>query len=352
MEYKQLITNTTTKHVWENSFCNEIGRLTKGYKNKVTGTETMYFINFQEIPQNSKQYITYGRIVVDYRPQKEETHRTRLTVGGNFINYPDTFSSPTDDMSTVKLLWNSVISTPGAKFCTMDIANFYLGTKMSLPEYMMLPLDIIPLDIKDQYKLHLKQYNNKVYVRIDKGMYGLPHAGLLENKKLVSSLHKDGYYPCEHTVGLWKHRWLPIKFTLVVDYFVVHYKGQEHVQHLHKCLLKYYNKVTVDWEGGIYCGITLDWKYGQGVVDIIIPGYITNLLHKYQHPIYNKKQLSPHPWTKPMYGQQKQFPDPPYTTPLISKQMVTRLQQILGTLLYYARMVDTIILVAINTMTK
>ncbi len=76
----------------------------------------MRFIPFEKIPNGRKQDITYGRIVVDFRPQKDEPHRTRLTVGGNLINYPDQVSSPTSEIETIKFLINSVISTPGAKF--------------------------------------------------------------------------------------------------------------------------------------------------------------------------------------------------------------------------------------------
>ena len=213
-----------------------------GISNKIKGTNTMKFIPFKDIPVDRRKDITYGRIVVDYRPQKEEPYHTRLTVGGNRINYPTTVSSPTADISTIKLLLNSVISTPGESFCTMDISNFYLGTTMERSEYMTLPLHIIPQQYAKQYKLQEVQHNGKVYISIKKGMYGLPQAGLLANKQLQKALHLDGYYPCQHTMGLWKHRWRPVTFTLVVDDFGVKYVGKTHAEHLLKCLNKYYEK--------------------------------------------------------------------------------------------------------------
>ena len=214
-------------------------------------------------------------------------------MGGNLINYPDEVSSPTADMSVVKLLWNSILSTPGSKFCTMDISNFYLGTKMTRPEFMMLPINIIPLPIQQQYNLLKLQHNNKVYCRITKGMYGLPQAGLLANNQLKETLATDGYYPCKQTTGLWKHKWRPIAFTLVVDDFGVKYTGKEHADHLYKSLQNAYKKVTIDWEGTLYCGITLQWDYTYRCLDISMTGYITNLLHKFQHPNPKKRQLSP-----------------------------------------------------------
>jgi hypothetical protein len=73
------------------------------------GTNTIFFINKHDVPAN--RVVTSGRIVVDTRPQKEEKERTRLSVGGNLIDYPGDVSSKTADLSTAKILFNSVIST-------------------------------------------------------------------------------------------------------------------------------------------------------------------------------------------------------------------------------------------------
>jgi hypothetical protein len=48
----------------------------------------------------------------------------RFTVGGDRINYPGKVATPTAEMLVEKMLFNSVISTKGAHFMTMDISNF------------------------------------------------------------------------------------------------------------------------------------------------------------------------------------------------------------------------------------
>ena len=69
----------------ETGMANEIGRLAQGVGTRMpTGTNTIYFCNKSQIPKN--KFATYGRIVATLRPNKEETHRVRLTVGGNLIN--------------------------------------------------------------------------------------------------------------------------------------------------------------------------------------------------------------------------------------------------------------------------
>jgi hypothetical protein len=42
----------------------------------------------------------------------------------------------------------------------------------------------------------------------------------------------EGYYEAESTPGLWRHKWRPIQFCLIVDDFGVEYVGIEHFDHL------------------------------------------------------------------------------------------------------------------------
>ena len=86
-----------------------------------------------------------------------------------------------------------------------DIKDFYLNAEMERYEYMKLKIDIIPDEIVLQYKLKELTSNGWVYLEIRKGMYGLPQAGILANKKLTAHLEKQVYIPTSRTPGLWKH---------------------------------------------------------------------------------------------------------------------------------------------------
>ena len=71
--------------------------------------------------------IMYGLITCLIMPEKnEEPSRTRLVAGGDRVNYPFDASMPTADLLTIKLLINSVISTPRARFsqCTYRISIY------------------------------------------------------------------------------------------------------------------------------------------------------------------------------------------------------------------------------------
>jgi hypothetical protein len=74
-------------------------------------------------------------------------------VGGNLIDYPGNVATSTADITTAKLVWNSVISTDHARFMGMDAKNFYLSMPMDRPEYMRIHLRHIPDEIIEEYGL-------------------------------------------------------------------------------------------------------------------------------------------------------------------------------------------------------
>ena len=81
------------------------------------------FIHIQAAPSNSFKYVTYGKIVCDYRENRYELNRTLLTVGGDRIKYLGDCDTPTSDLLITKLLFNGVLSTIKAEFTTLDIKN-------------------------------------------------------------------------------------------------------------------------------------------------------------------------------------------------------------------------------------
>ena len=72
-------------------------------------------------------------------------------MSGNLINYPDDVGTPTATLLLIKIFLNSIISTPGAKFATDDLANFYLMTPLTRPEYANVKLSDIPEEVIQEY---------------------------------------------------------------------------------------------------------------------------------------------------------------------------------------------------------
>jgi hypothetical protein len=77
-------------------------------------------------------------------------------MGGNLVNYPDDCGTPTANLLTVKLMLNSIISSPNAKFMTINLKDFYLNTPMSRYEYFRMKLELFPQDVINEYGLQNK----------------------------------------------------------------------------------------------------------------------------------------------------------------------------------------------------
>jgi hypothetical protein len=205
MEMRQLLRNPKYSDLRGKSYTKELGRLAQGIPG-TKGTDTIMFIKYDEIPLDQRWNVTYGKTVVTYWPEKDDPNQLRLTVGSNQIVCPFNVSTPTVEMMTVKMHLNSVISTKGAHYCTIDLKDFYLNTPMERPECMQLKLSNLPHNFVDMYGLtKIVQDNDNVYIKIQKGMYGLPQAGILAQQLLEQPLNEHGYQQSQITPGLWKH---------------------------------------------------------------------------------------------------------------------------------------------------
>ena len=346
-EYPALI-KSSDGELWEEACCEEIGRLAQGYGPNITGTDTLHFIRFDQIPKGCTA--TYLRLVVADRPNKENPRRVRFTAGGDRIKYPGDVSTKTSDLSTAKILLNSVISTPGARFMGLDIKDFYLNTHMERYEYMRIPIQCIPQKIFEQYNLEDLVHNGAVYAELQKTIYGLPQAGRIANDKLCKILEAHEFEQAPFTPGLFRHKTRPLAFALVVDDFGCKYVGKENAQFLITTLENAGYKITIDWEGKQFCGIDLHWDYENGTVDLSMDGYVEKALQRFNHPRPTRPQHSPHKWTKPTYGASQQLTAPPDTTDPLDAHGVKRLQEVIGTLLYYARALDSTMLVTLGTL--
>jgi Reverse transcriptase (RNA-dependent DNA polymerase) len=231
----------------------------------------------------------------------------------------------------------------------LDLKNYYLNTDLDRSEYAKIHINMIPQEIIDKYKLtEYVDSNGFIYIRIDKGMYGLPQAGIIANKLLAKRLAHHGYYQTRHTPGLWKHQSRDIQFVLIVDDFLVDYSDKEDALHLIAALKQDY-EASVDWDAKLYSGITLNWDYKNRTVDLSMPEYVETALSRFEHATPSKPEHQPHKHNVPQYGQVMQYVEDPDTSRPLAIDEIKRLQQIVGTFLFYGRAVDPTTLVALST---
>ena len=88
MKYHHLVGNPEYYKTWQKSYGDKVGRLDQGMPGRVEGTGTLFFIRKTDVPNQRWRDITYERIVVSYRPSKDDPNRTCLTVGGQQHHLP------------------------------------------------------------------------------------------------------------------------------------------------------------------------------------------------------------------------------------------------------------------------
>jgi hypothetical protein len=135
---------------------------------------------------------------------------------------------------------------------------------------------------------------------------------------------------------------------LVVNDFGVKYLGREHVDHLIKCIKEKY-ELTEDWTGNLYYRIKLLWDYKAHTLDISMPGYIKKLLQKYKHKMPKKLQHCPYTPAPKQYGAKAQAPLPADISPKLSNKEIKEIQRVVGSILYYAWVVDSTVLMALGS---
>ena len=103
---------------------------------KRAGTDTIDFIFHKDKLKDRSS--TYVIDVFNIRPQKTDTHRTRITERVNLIYYPGEVITPTSYLTTMKININSAISDVKSRYMCMDVKYFYLNKMTDRAEYIMI----------------------------------------------------------------------------------------------------------------------------------------------------------------------------------------------------------------------
>ena len=125
--------NPEIRETWQIVFGKEIGRMAQSDDNtKTKGKSCIFVMNHVQIPKiHAKgKPPTYACIVVNFRLLKSVRNRVRITAGGNLVKLPRELTTRTADITATKIVWNSVISTKGARYACLDVGNIYLETSL------------------------------------------------------------------------------------------------------------------------------------------------------------------------------------------------------------------------------
>ena len=125
-------------------------------------------------------------------------------------------------------------------------------------------------------------------------MYGLKQVAILAYDNLKEKLQPFGYAPVTGTVGIRQQETRSNPFCLCIDDFGIKYNTKQDAQHLLDAIDTNY-KYPWDWTGSTYCGLTLEWNYGHGYIDISMPSYGKKTSIRLNHTPKIYRQYSPHP---------------------------------------------------------
>ncbi len=126
------------------------------------------------------------------------------------------------------------------------------------PEYVHIKLSDILDEFIKEHNLLGRDWDGWIYFEICQGCYGLPQAGILAKNLLQSRLVAEGFYEAASTPGLWRHKWCPLQFCLIMDVFGVKYAGIEHFNFLLE-LLKKIHGVQCSMAGNKLAGIAIQF---------------------------------------------------------------------------------------------
>jgi hypothetical protein len=338
--YRQLVAGPDSTD-WLDHSAQEWDRL-------IEKTKTLAFVPVSRKPKDKKATYIKQKCTEKVKPPAlEPEKRVRATAGGDKVDYGGDTAAYTAGLKTVKTLWNSVLSTINARFMTIDIKDFYLHTRLESPEYAWVSLAQIPPATQAKYHVENLVVNGKVLVEITGGIYGLFQSGLLAQKDLIKLLEANGYYMTT-TNCLFRHRTRDIYFSLIVDDFGFKYTKEEDVNHLVGVLGTKY-KTHIDWSGTRFLGITLDWDYTSPIrsVTTSMPDFVIKALKRYGYDFSQPPALSPGGWIRPQYGVKQQMVAVDNSPPLSADESI-RLMSIIGTFLWYCRVLDYTGLVALG----
>ena len=81
LKYRQLLRNPKHNERWTTAGPNEFGRLAQGVGGRIKGTNTIFFIHKNKIPQDRLKDVTYIKFVASVCTKKEDPYQIRATLG-------------------------------------------------------------------------------------------------------------------------------------------------------------------------------------------------------------------------------------------------------------------------------
>ena len=335
---------------WEESMDTEMIRL-------ITKTKSMTLHNSNIVPAGARIGHANPITKIKYSPSDASQPvewRTRITWNESALDDATAriTASTTADTTLVKLLINSAISDPHAVLSTIDVADFYLNTKLANPAYLWIPLRYLPYRTRLRLGVADRPLSEKLLFQLHTALYGMDDAGRLSQDQLVNHLHDHGYTMRPHTPGLFLHATRSaIQIVNYVDDFLVkHDPRTDDFHHLCTTLQRRY-PIKIESIANRFLGIRITLNRhptdnNLSSVTLDMPMYaLKGLATLGFRSTYNPR--SPITYEAPKYGAAQQFAHVDSSPPATPAQQ-SHLRAAVGIFRHYANAVDNILIVPLS----
>jgi hypothetical protein len=131
-----------------------------------------------------------------------------------------------------------------------------------------------------------------------------------------------------------------------VDDFGIKYKDRADAEHLLSVLQEEY-RLTADWTGSKYLGMTIQHDVSSEKISISMPGYVQAALKRFKVASSGHLTHAPALYSPPVYGASVQY-TPSTDTSTLTPAEVKFVQEVIGVFLYYSRAVDSTMFTTLN----
>lgn len=309
---------------------------------------SMEFVALSALPQGTRCH--YWNAVPSIKSDADGNTKYRVRGCMNpkptGLTYEDV-AAQTAALLNIKILLNITVSEDRI-WSTADIEDFYLWSGLKHPEFMRIPMHMIPQSIRDRY--HFSQLYptspDHALVRVTGAIFGHPQAGKIAQDDLIPRLVAAGYHPVKDMPMVFSDTSRSTIFCLVVDDFGISSKTPEDTERLLNTLRQHY-PITHDPLGRKFLGMRIHHDRSLRKLTVSMPNYIKQALERFNVSAPVKPVLTPLPYNLPNYGQKVQQPVEDHS-PLATEAEKKLVQQVVGVLNYYARAIDYSMLVAVN----
>ena len=314
----------------------------------------MHGVRYADIPTTAR------RNILRYNPTPKEKmeadtgafqQRMRGTVGWDKrVNvYDGERTATVADKDVVDSLLCAIVAED-ADAAGLDIKDAFLMENLAEPVYMVLDAKSFGESVLRELELDNLVERGKIYMMVTGNMFGLPHAGRTFSEGRDKHLRAHGYVTDPSVPNLWRDAADPdFAFVTIVDDFAIKVpKTKRHVYDRFVAALAAKYTCTHQPELSKFLGTTIKRDRVAGTILITAPNYVDKLAMQHAD-LKITPQTTPRKYVAPLRGvtgpqQTKAAVD----SPPLDADGKTKLQSIVGSLLWYGRMVDPTLLEAVG----